>query len=117
MGGETDLQAMLASLEATCDGLRYGFGLVPSDAALPADFRPLATFREDEGLTVIAAEAALAAHGIRHEPGWARLTVVVHSALQAVGLTAALSRALTEAGISANVVAAYHHDHIFVPWA
>jgi hypothetical protein len=32
-------------------------------------------------------------------------------------MTAALAKALTEAGISANVVAAYHHDHIFVPWA
>jgi len=41
----------------------------------------------------------------------------VHSSLEAVGMTAALAKALTEAGISANVVAAYHHDHIFVPWA
>ena len=39
----------------------------------------------------------------------------MHSALEAVGLTAAVSAALTRHGISANVVAAYYHDHIFVP--
>jgi len=30
-------------------------------------------------------------------------------------MTAAMTTALREAGISANVVAAYFHDHIFVP--
>lgn len=45
------------------------------------------------------------------------ITLSVHSALEAVGLTAAVSGALTQAGISANVVAAYYHDHIFVPAA
>jgi hypothetical protein len=39
----------------------------------------------------------------------------VHSSLEAVGLTAAVAGALTAAGISANVVAAFHHDHVFVP--
>jgi len=32
-----------------------------------------------------------------------------------VGLTAAVSRVLTRAGISANVVAGYTHDHVFDP--
>jgi len=32
------------------------------------------------------------------------------------GMTAAIARLLGDAGISANVVAAYYHDHIFVPW-
>ena len=39
----------------------------------------------------------------------------VHSSLDAVGLTAAFSAKLTEKNISANVIAAYYHDHIFVP--
>jgi hypothetical protein len=43
------------------------------------------------------------------------ITLRVHSALDAVGLTAALSTALAVAGMSANVVAGLHHDHVFVP--
>jgi len=38
----------------------------------------------------------------------------IHSSLQAVGLTAAFATELGKHGISANVVAAYYHDHIFV---
>ncbi len=39
----------------------------------------------------------------------------VHSALDAIGMTAAISAALTEAAISCNVLAGYHHDHLLVP--
>jgi hypothetical protein len=66
-----------------------------------------ALIREDEGLTAIRAEP----HG-----EWARISLEVHSSLQAVGLTAALCSALSDADISANIVAALRHDHIFVPW-
>ena len=66
-----------------------------------------ALIREEEGLTAIRAES----HGT-----WARISFEVYSSLEAVGLTAALSSALADAGISANIVAALRHDHIFVPW-
>ena len=66
-----------------------------------------ALIREDEGLTAIRAHP---------EGEWARISLEVHSSLSAVGLTAALSRALAEADISANIVAGLRHDHLFVPW-
>jgi hypothetical protein len=43
------------------------------------------------------------------------ITLTVHSSLEAVGLTSAVSKSLTEANISCNIVAAFYHDHIFVP--
>ena len=39
----------------------------------------------------------------------------MNSALDGVGLTAAVSGALAAEAIPCNVVAAFHHDHIFVP--
>ena len=44
------------------------------------------------------------------------ITLTVHSSLKSVGLTAAVTSKLAEYEISANVVAAYYHDHIFVPY-
>jgi hypothetical protein len=39
----------------------------------------------------------------------------VASDLDAVGLTAVVATALAGQGIPANVVAGFHHDHVFVP--
>jgi hypothetical protein len=83
-----------------------------------ADFihlEPLASFVEAEGLTLILPKQQAEAAGLSFQGGFRQITLQVHSSLEAVGLTAAVSARLTEHNISANVVAAYHHDHIFVP--
>ena len=85
------------------DTVQYGFELAAAAAALPDD--AFAQIREAEGVTLV-----------RPGAGWARITLGVHSSLEAVGLTAAISAALAARGISANIVAAMHHDHVFVPW-
>ena len=53
--------------------------------------------------------------GLAEAEWFRRITLTVHSSLEAVGLTASISAALAAEGISANVVAAYFHDHVFVP--
>jgi len=116
MGGETDLGTLLRSLTPELDPEPYGYATLPEGTALPAGIAPFALIREAEGLTVIAAGSALAAAGLPHIPGWARICMTVHSSLEAIGLTAAIAALLGEGGISANVVAAYYHDHVFVPW-
>jgi hypothetical protein len=75
----------------------------------------LAAFREDEGMSLILPAARAAALGYPAGLPMACLTLTLHSALDGVGLTAAIAAALTADGIPANVVAAFHHDHVFVP--
>lgn len=84
------------------DEAEYGFELA---AEAPAFGDAFALIREAEGVTII-----------RQGSGWARITLAVHSSLDAVGLTAAVASVLTGHGISANMVAGFHHDHLFVPW-
>jgi hypothetical protein len=76
---------------------------------------PLCTFQEAEGITIILSKGQADKSSLPYSGLYAWITLTVHSSLEAVGLTAAVSKALTEANISCNVVAAYHHDHIFVP--
>jgi len=82
-------------------------------SAVAAD--AVVTVAEDEGLTAVVTQAHADAAQVPWEFACRRITLQVHSALEAVGLTAAFAHALTEAGISANVVAGFHHDHVFVP--
>lgn len=107
----TDLSRLLSSMEPVLHADPYGYAV--TDAPVPGSF---ATVAEDEGLTVIAPHAALHAAGVDPGPAWARISLTVHSDLVAVGLTAAFASALADHSISANVVAGFHHDHIFVPW-
>ncbi|TDT16357.1 hypothetical protein BDK89_1943 [Ilumatobacter fluminis] len=112
MPGETDLARMLATLDVVQRPGRFAFvtGEWPTLAADAA-----ATIHEDEGPTyVVTTEQADAAGApVDFEAAW--LTLTVHSALEAVGLTAAFSAVLGEAGIPCNVLAGYHHDHLLVP--
>lgn len=73
------------------------------------------TFAEAEGTTLILDRRQAEAAGLPDDPPMAWITLTVHSSLEAVGLTATVSNALAQANIGCNMVAAYYHDHIFVP--
>jgi len=73
--------------------------------------------REVEGVTLILPTSIAAAQGYDVTLNMRLITLNVFSDLEGVGLTAAVAQALTDAGISCNVVAAFHHDHVFVPEA
>lgn len=110
----SDLAELLRTLQPVLNAGTYVFCVVP-DGTETSAFAPLGTFREAEGVTVIVEESVAATHGLQPLFRAAWITLTVSSDLAAVGLTAAVSRALTDAGISCNVVAAAHHDHLFVP--
>ena len=111
----SDLALLLESLQPQLNPGVYVFACLPPGQELGA-LQPLATLREAEGLTVVAEEAAALSAGLPAMFRAAWITLNVHSDLQAVGLTAAVAGALTQAGIACNVLAGAHHDHLFVPW-
>ena len=97
-----DLAGMLAGMAPSLDARRWAFMAVEGEAPAEA----FALIREDEGLAAILPV---------DDGDFARITLMVYSALDGVGLTAAVATALAEAGIACNVVAGLHHDHLFVP--
>ncbi len=105
--GETDLKVLLATMEPVLFPEPYGFAVLKG--AVPEGV--FATVAEAEGLSVLAPLAVMGGG-----EAWARISLTVHSDLAAVGLTAAFAGALGREGISCNVIAGVHHDHLFVPW-
>ncbi|MEU5190360.1 ACT domain-containing protein [Streptomyces klenkii] len=114
MAGERDLTKLLSGMRPELNAGRYVYVTVEGEP--PTDVAPVVTVREPEGLTLVVRQEEADAAGLAYEyvAGW--ITLRVHSALEAVGLTAAVSQALAQAGLSCNVVAGYHHDHLFVPY-
>ena len=76
---------------------------------------PIATFLESEGMTVVMSKIKAEKHKLSYDTIFNKITLEVHSSLEAVGLTAAISTALASRNISANMVTGYYHDHIFIP--
>jgi len=114
MAGETNLSKLLASMSPALMADEYVFCTVKGESRDFYDLSPLATFQEEEGLTLVLTKQAAIANNLAFESVFRGITLTIHSSLDAVGLTAAVSTKLAEKGISANVIAAYYHDHIFV---
>lgn len=120
MTGISDLERLLSELSPRLlEGDWVFCSIDGSEARLTAALMPLAlaTFREDEGLSLLLPVSVAKEHALGYEGLFRGITLDVHSSLAAVGLTAAVARSLADAGISANVIAATNHDHVFVPSA
>jgi hypothetical protein len=117
MTGVTDLNVLLASMEPKLQPGEFLFCTIPRGQILAGDFVPLATFIEKEGRTLILEVSLAAFLDCPKSAPMRHISLTIHSSLEAVGLTAAISTELTRHRISANVVAAFYHDHIFVPSA
>jgi len=115
MSGETNLTKLIASMAPVLTENEYVFGILDSiDYTQLALLNPIGTFQEKEGLTIIVAKHKADEFNIAYSGVFKCITLNVHSSLDAVGLTAAVSTKLTQSNISANVVAAYYHDHVFI---
>ena len=116
-GPVSDTRAMIAEMEPVSDRVDYLFCTVDPSLAEPARTHALGWFVEAEGVSLILPASRARALGFPEGQPMRRITLTVHSALDGVGLTAAVAGTLAGAGIACNMVAAYHHDHVFVPAA
>ena len=113
MTGGKNLETMLKTMKPELHEGDYVFCHVK-------DLNPLNTtdsiliFKEQEGTTIVIKKELADNLNLEYSFVAAWITLTVHSSLEAVGLTAAFSTALSNEGISCNVVAAFYHDHIFV---
>jgi hypothetical protein len=118
MSSVTDLATLIASLDPALVEGEFVYATVPSQEMQNyLKLQPIGLFFESEGLTLILPRQAAENARLAASAPLRCITMRVHSSLEAVGMTAAIAAALTQEGISANVVAAYYHDHIFVPAA
>ena len=113
MAGETSLTTLLRSMSPQLNAGEYVFCTLV-DGQFPEGLEIVGSFREQEGLTLILERSQAERTGFDFDYVAAWITLNVHSALEAVGLTAAFASALGKAGISCNVIAGYYHDHLFV---
>ncbi len=114
MAAITDLDILLNSMSPELIEGDYVFCTVEGGLADYVHLNPMATFREKEGLTLVLTEEVATQTQLSFDGVFSMITLSVHSSLEAVGLTAAFATKLGSYGISANVIAGYYHDHIFV---
>ncbi|MDQ6838635.1 MAG: ACT domain-containing protein [Actinomycetota bacterium] len=114
MSVEGDLAALLGNMRPRL--LDGSFVFVTVDGWAGAEgLDARASVHEDEGLSVVVDRLEADRRQLSYDYVAAWITLEVRSALGAVGLTAAVSRTLADAGISCNVIAGRHHDHLLVP--
>lgn len=115
--GETDLTRLMMKLDPVLAPGEFVFLTFPQARyGSHAHLEPIAAFVEPEGLTLIVPRKSADDHGHQaFEAAFRMISLGAFSSLEAVGLTAAVANRLASAGISANVVAAFFHDHVFVP--
>ena len=113
--GEKNLEKLIASMKPKLQDVEYVFtNIVGGRYGDAAELTPKAMFMEDEGMTLVIPRYAADERGISYESVFKCITLTIHSSLDAVGFTAAFSNKLADNGLSANVIAGYFHDHIFV---
>lgn len=120
MPGETQLSTLLSSMKPKLQTGRWVFASIRSDRLTEVfnliNLKEMQGFyQEDEGATLILEDSQAKLINVATSEVFSAISLTVHSSLEAVGLTAAISTALANDGISANIIAGYYHDHIYVP--
>jgi hypothetical protein len=115
MTDTTELQEMLQTIEVSCDNVEYGFTTVPKSLHISTN-EVLGSIQEEEGVTILATKAYMEDKGIIFEGPFAKLIVQASVPIGFIRFTAALAGKLADKGVPANIVSAYNHNIIFIPY-
>ncbi|MGG6229802.1 ACT domain-containing protein [Tenacibaculum sp. SDUM215027] len=113
MSGEKNLSVLIREMEPFVNEGEYVFTTVKDSVNINRE-DIIGEFKEVEGTTLILDKTVADNLGLTYSFIASWITLKIHSALDAVGLTAAFSSELAKHNISCNVVAGFYHDHIFV---
>ena len=113
VAGENNLDILLKTMKPCLNKGDYVFCTV-NDLGSVNQNELLFYFKEKEAITIAVKKEFADESKLEYSTTMAWITLTVHSSLDAVGLTAAFSTALTKENISCNLVAGFYHDHIFV---
>ena len=116
MSGIVELSQLLREMSPELSKEQFVFVTVSEKRSdVISSSMTFATVSEVEGTTLVIEKETADKAGLNYDQVFRKVTLLVHSSLEAVGLTAAISTKLAEEAISANVIAGYYHDHVFVP--
>ncbi|MEM7744240.1 MAG: ACT domain-containing protein [Pseudomonadota bacterium] len=113
MTGEMDLTKLVVGMSPELTPGVFVFVSCPRDA-VPEGLTPLMRYEEAEGTTLILPREEAERLGLEATFPCRRITLRIHSALEAVGFIAAVATHLAKNGMGANPVSGFHHDHLFV---
>ncbi len=122
MKGEANLSVLLKSLNPKLHEDIYVYCILPHrefQSELNNRTNPFeecfAVIIETEKATLILKRKLAELRGYSYDFPCKRITLKVHSSLNAVGLIAKIATNLANAGIPVNPISAFYHDHLLIP--